>query len=103
MTIDLSVVIPCLNEEKTIPVCIEKCLKSFKELNISGEVLVVDNNSTDKTAEVAVAAGARVVKCLDKGYGNALRCGFKHAEGEFVVMGDADNTYDFLEIPLLGP
>ncbi len=98
---NLSVVIPCLNEEETIAVCIEKCKKAFEQLNITGEVLVVDNGSTDKTAEIATSNGARVVFCAEKGYGNALRCGFQNAESEYVAMGDADNTYDFLEIPLL--
>ncbi len=100
MSVDLSVVIPCLNEEKTIAICIQKCKQSFQKLNIAGEVVVVDNNSTDRTAEISIAEGARVVRCAEQGYGNALRCGFKNAEGEYVLMGDADNTYDFLEIPL---
>lgn len=97
---DLSIVIPCLNEEKTIAVCIQKCFASFKELNISGEVIVSDNGSTDRTVEIAEQNGAKVVHCVEKGYGNALRCGFESAEGKYVIMGDADNTYDFLEIPL---
>lgn len=97
---DLTVVIPCLNEEETIPVCIKKCKQVFEDLKINGEVLVVDNGSTDNTAQVAQDNGARVVFCPDKGYGNALRCGFKNCESKYALMGDADNTYDFLEIPL---
>lgn len=98
---DLTVVIPCLNEEKTIAICIEKCKMAFGQLNIEGEVLVVDNCSTDKTTEVASKAGARVIRCNDRGYGNTLRLGFKNTDAKYVAMGDADNTYDFLEIPLL--
>lgn len=97
----LTVVIPCLNEEKTIGICIEKCLKIFKEYNIDGEVLISDNGSTDNSVSIAETLGARVVHCVDNGYGNTLRCGFKAADSKFVLMGGADNTYDFLEIPLL--
>lgn len=97
---DLSVVIPCLNEEKTIATCIQKCFAAFEKLNISGEVVVSDNGSTDKTVETAELNGARVVHCAERGYGNALRSGFKNAEGKYVIMGDADDTYDFSEIPL---
>lgn len=97
----LSVVIPCLNEEETIGICVEKCFKSFQELNIEGEVIVSDNGSTDKSKEIAENCGARVVFCENKGYGNAIKYGFKHANGEYVLMGDADDSYDFLEIPLL--
>ena len=98
---DLTVVIPCLNEERTIVICVEKCKKVFEQLNIQGEVLVVDNGSTDKTSELATNAGAKVVYCSEKGYGNALRFGFANSNSKYVIMGDADNTYDFLEIPLL--
>ncbi len=97
----LSVVIPCLNEEGTIKTCIDKCIKAFDELNIEGEVVVSDNGSSDKSVEIAENAGARVVHCKEKGYGNALKFGFKNAAGEYVLMGDADDSYDFLEIPLL--
>ena len=98
---DLSVVIPCLNEEDTIAICIKKCFTSFQQLNIDGEVIVVDNDSTDNTSNIASSYGAKVIFCPDRGYGNALRCGFNNCDGKYVLMGDADNTYDFLEIPLL--
>lgn len=98
---ELTVVIPCLNEEKTIGICIEKCKRVFSEHNINGEVLVSDNGSTDNSVKISEEMGARVVHCPDKGYGNALRFGFKNATGKYVIMGDADDTYDFLEIPLL--
>ena len=98
---DISVVIPCLNEEDTIEACIDKCFNSFKEINIDGEVIVVDNNCTDKTVSIARKAGAVVVSCPTPGYGCALRKGFKSANGKYIVMGDGDNTYDFSEIPKL--
>ena len=100
MTLDLTVVIPCLNEEKTINICIKKCFEAFKTLNIKGEVLVSDNGSTDKSVDIAKSCGARVVHCQDKGYGNTLKYGFKNCDSKYVLMGDADNTYDFLEIPI---
>lgn len=101
MVKDLTVVIPCLNEERTISICIEKCKQVFAQLNIDGEVLVSDNGSSDSTVKVAEDCGARVVHASEKGYGNALRFGFENADSKFVAMGDADNTYDFLELPLL--
>ena len=97
--LELSVVIPCLNEEKTITFCIEKALRAMKERGIEGEVLVSDNGSTDKSVEVSEAAGARVVKCPDKGYGAALKYGFENAWGDYLLMGDADDSYDFSELP----
>ena len=97
----VSVVIPCLNEEKTVGVCIDKCRQVFRKLNITGEVLVVDNGSVDNTSKIAEENSADVTFCLQKGYGHALRHGFEHADCDYIIMGDADNTYDFLEIPLL--
>lgn len=91
----MSIVIPALNEEKTISFCIEKALCCLRELKISGEVLVADNGSTDRTREVAEALGARVVPVEGKGYGRALRGGFEAARGRYLVMGDADCSYDF--------
>ena len=72
MVKDLTVVIPCLNEERTISICIEKCKQVFAQLNIDGEVLVSDNGSSDSTVKVAKDCGARVVHASEKGYGNAL-------------------------------
>lgn len=97
--IEISVVIPCLNEEKTIGICIDKCRKVFEELNINGEIIVSDNGSTDKSIEVAQNSGAKIVQCNEKGYGITLKTGFDVAQGKYIVMGDADNTYDFLDIP----
>src|SRR4051812_25804630 len=97
--LELSVVIPCLDEEKTIVPCIEKALRAMREANIRGEVVVSDNGSTDRSVEVSTAAGARVVNCPVRGYGAALQYGFEAANGKWLIMGDADDSYDFGELP----
>lgn len=89
---------PCLNEAETLAVCIRKALKSFTDCNISGEVVIADNGSTDGSQEIAVREGARVVPVAKKGYGNALRGGIEAAYGKWVIMGDADDSYDFSNI-----
>jgi hypothetical protein len=96
--VELTVVMPCLNEEKTVGVCVKKAVDTINELGIEGEVVVVDNGSNDRSVEVAEAAGARVVQHDLKGYGNALRRGFDEARGQFIIMGDADDSYDFTDI-----
>lgn len=96
--IEVSVVMPCLNEEETLETCIKKAKAAFKKLNISGEVIIGDNGSTDKSIEIARTNGARVVHQHLKGYGNALRCGIEAASGKYVIMGDADDSYDFGEL-----
>jgi glycosyltransferase involved in cell wall biosynthesis len=98
--IEVSVVLPALDEELTIGECIQKIKTVFHDYDINGEIIVVDSSS-DKTASIAQSLGARVIKPENKGYGNAYLAGFKSAEGRYLVMGDADNTYDFLEIPKL--
>jgi glycosyltransferase involved in cell wall biosynthesis len=95
---EVSVVMPCLNEEKTIGICIKKALDAFKRDKINGEVVVADNGSTDRSVEIAKSLGARVVHQPLKGYGNAYKKGFEEAKGEYIIMGDSDNTYDFCEI-----
>ena len=97
--IEVSVVIPCLNELETLASCIKKALAAFKEGGLQGEVIVADNGSTDGSQNLAESMGARVIHVEEKGYGNALRGGFEFARGSFIVMGDADGSYDFLEIP----
>jgi len=97
--LELSVIMPCLNEEKTVGVCIKKCLEVFKQEKIKGEVIVVDNNSTDKSAEIARKAGAKAIFEPKRGYGNAYLRGLSEAKGKYIAIGDADNTYDFYEIP----
>ena len=102
-TIDVSVIIPALDEERTIGECITKIQKVFHDLAVHGEIIVADSSS-DQTGSIAQSLGARVIRPKKSGYGNAYLAGFEHAGGRYIVMGDADNTYDFLEIPkLLAP
>jgi len=96
--IEVSAVLPCLNEEKTIGLCIEKAQDAFKRLGIQGEVVVSDNGSTDGSVALSKSMGARVVHCSLKGYGAALINGINSARGEIVVMADADDTYDWSSI-----
>jgi len=91
---------PCLNEARTIAICIRKALDSFDRLGIAGEVVVADNGSTDGSQEIAEKLGARVVPVAQRGYGSALTGGIAAARGRWVIMGDADDSYDFSE---LGP
>lgn len=97
--LELSVVMPCLNEADTLETCIRKALQGMKDAGVLGEVLVADNGSTDGSIEIAEKMGARVVHVREKGYGSALMGGIQEAKGRYVIMGDADDSYDFLEIP----
>ena len=97
--IEVSVVMPCLNEADTLAVCIQKAQRAFQEHRINGEIVVADNGSTDGSQAIAHSFGVRVVAIEAKGYGNALMGGIAAARGQFVGMGDADDSYDFLEIP----
>lgn len=97
----ISVILPCLNEEETLTLTIRKALEGIRKTGFPGEVIVADNRSTDHSSDVAKKAGAKVVLIKQKGYGAALMGGFTHASGDIFVMGDADDTYDFREIPLL--
>lgn len=99
--IKVSVILPCLNEEESIAICIDKCLEVFKQQNISAEIIVVDNGSTDGSADIARSKGVRVVEQNIRGYGAAYLKGIDEACGDYIVMGDADDSYDFFEIPLL--
>jgi glycosyltransferase involved in cell wall biosynthesis len=94
-TPEISVVIPCLNEEHTIGVCVRKAREALRAMGAAGEVLVVDNGSTDRSAAVAAAEGARVLAEPRRGYGQAYLSGFASARGRYLVIGDADDTYDF--------
>jgi glycosyltransferase involved in cell wall biosynthesis len=91
----ISIVMPCLNEAETVAVCVRKALAWLSTSGNSGEVLVVDNGSTDRSAELATEAGAQVIRERRRGYGNAYLRGFAEARGDIIVMGDADDTYDF--------
>ncbi len=93
--IEVSVVMPCLNEAETVGVCIEKARRALAELGVAGEVVVADNGSTDGSQEIAERMGARVVRVEARGYGSALMGGIAAARGRYVIMGDADNSYDF--------
>ncbi|MBI3653977.1 MAG: glycosyltransferase family 2 protein [Acidobacteria bacterium] len=99
-TIELSIVMPCLNEAETLPVCIEKAQRSLRELKVTGEVIIADNGSTDDSLQIAERCGARVVTVTTKGYGAALLGGILAARGAYIIMGDADDSYDFTK---LGP
>jgi Glycosyl transferase family 2 len=95
----LSVVIPCLNEAENIEVCVTSALNAMASSELLGEVIVVDNGSVDGSAELAEIAGAHVVREPSRGYGNAYRAGLAAARGKYIVMADADQTYDFDDIP----
>ncbi len=97
---EVSVVMPCLNEAETLAACIAKAQDSFRRLAVAGEVVVADNGSTDGSQEIARQLGARLVPVESRGYGNALMGGIAAARGAFIVMGDADDSYDFAD---LGP
>jgi len=94
-TLELTVVMPCLNEAETLEACITKALKCLSEHQIAGEVLIADNGSTDGSQDIARRLGARVVDVPAKGYGSALRGGIAAARGRYVIMADADDSYDF--------
>ena len=96
---EVTVLMPCLNEEETLGACISKALAAFQKAGLDGEVLIADNGSTDRSVEIARQMGARVVCEESKGYGSALMRGIQEARGTYVVMGDADDSYDFGETP----
>jgi hypothetical protein len=96
---DVSVVIPCLNEANSIGICVDKAMRAFRSAGLRGEVVVADNGSTDGSIQIAEKAGARVVNVTQRGYGSALRAGITAARGAFIIMGDADDSYDFGEVP----
>ena len=98
--VELTVLMPCLDESETLEVCIGKALKSIEELSINGEVLISDNGSTDGSQDLARKCGARVVDAPIRGYGGALQAGIADARGKYIIMGDADDSYDF---STLGP
>jgi glycosyltransferase involved in cell wall biosynthesis len=97
-TLELSILMPCLNEAETLAVCIDKAQGYLRRSGIAGEVLIADNGSTDGSQQIAEAHGARVVAVAQKGYGSALIGGIEAARGTYVIMGDADDSYDFSEL-----
>ena len=95
--IELTILMPCLNEAETLARCIEKAKLGLQRSGVRGEILIADNGSTDGSQAIAEKAGVRVVQVKEKGYGNALRGGIEAARGEWILMGDADDSYDFSE------
>jgi len=100
-SVELSVVMPCLNEAETLAACIRQIKDMLTENQIDGEIIVADNGSTDGSIDIALSEGVRVVPVTQKGYGSAIDGGVKAATGTYVVMGDADSSYNFGEIPAL--
>ena len=96
---EVSIVIPCLNEADTLATCIEKAAMALRDHRIHGEIVIADNGSTDGSQLIASRLGARVLKVKERGYGNALMNGIGAARGKFIIMGDADDSYDFREVP----
>src|SRR5665213_3443161 len=92
---EVSIVMPCLNEAATLAACIRKARRSLEAMGIEGEVVVADNGSSDGSQGIAILAGARLVAVARKGYGSALQAGIAAAHGTYVIMGDADDSYDF--------
>jgi len=98
--INLTILMPCLNEEETLATCINKANKWILENNYSSEILIADNGSTDKSQSIATSLGARVINVKKRGYGNAIFFGALEAKGKFIIMGDADDSYDFSNLNL---
>ena len=96
---EVSIIMPCLNEADTLAACIDNARRALKEHNIPGEIIVADNGSTDGSQAIAMKLGARLINVTEKGYGSALMGGIAAARGQFIIMGDADDSYDFLEAP----
>jgi len=96
--LEVSLVMPCLNEKETLGTCIKKAQVSLKSNGIKGEVIVADNGSTDGSPKIASSFGARVIHVAAKGYGNALRGGIDAAKGRYIIMGDSDDSYDFANV-----
>jgi hypothetical protein len=96
--VEVSVVMPCLNEARTVGTCVDKALGALERLGVRGEVIIADNGSTDGSQDIARAHGARVVAVSRKGYGSALQGGIAAARGQYVIMGDADDSYDFTQL-----
>lgn len=100
--LELSIVMPCLNEAETVGICVRKAKTFLQKHNVRGEVIVADNGSTDGSQTIAINAGARIVNIEEKGYGAALSGGIRSAKGKYVIMADSDDSYDFLALyPLL--
>ena len=97
--IEISVVMPCLDEEETLEICIRKVQNIFKSEGIEGEIIISDNGSKDRSMNIAKSLNVKVVQEKNKGYGFALQRGFFEAKGKYIIMGDADDSYDWNDIP----
>jgi glycosyltransferase involved in cell wall biosynthesis len=97
-TLELSILMPCLNEAETLEICIQKAQNYLKEAGVSGEVIIADNGSTDGSQDIVNQMGARLINVPEKGYGSALRGGIAAAYGQYIIMGDADDSYDFTNL-----
>lgn len=100
MSPELSIVMPCLNEAETLAICIKKAHSFFEKHQVHGEVVIADNGSTDGSQAIAEKLNARIVPVPEKGYGSALRGGINAASGKYIIMGDADDSYDFASLEL---
>src|SRR5262245_11811213 len=96
--VEVSFVMPCLNEATTLPRCIEKARRAIDRHGLAAEIIVADNGSTDGSIRIAEEHGARVVPVSERGYGAALMGGIQAARGEFVIMGDSDDSYDWSDV-----
>lgn len=96
--LELTILMPCLNEGATLAFSIDEAMRFLRDRQISGEVLIADNGSTDDSVKVAESCGARVVSEPRRGYGLALRCGIQNARGRYIILGDSDTTYDFYHL-----
>jgi glycosyltransferase involved in cell wall biosynthesis len=97
-SVRVSAVMPCLNEERTVGTCIEKAFSAFRSMGVTGEVIIADNGSSDRSVELARALGARVIHVEKRGYGAALFAGIAAARGDYIIMADSDDSYDWVEI-----
>jgi glycosyltransferase involved in cell wall biosynthesis len=93
--IELSIVMPCLNEANTLKNCIEKAQKYLKQSGVKGEIVIGDNGSTDGSQQIALSIGVRLIEISERGYGRALMGAFRAARGKYIIMGDSDDSYDF--------
>src|ERR1700682_4196363 len=98
-SVDVSVVIPCLNEANSLAFCINKAMIAIRKAGLSREVIVADNGSRDGSVDIAERHGARVIHVSERGYGAALRAGITATRGPLIIMGDADDSYDFTDVP----
>lgn len=96
--LELTILLPCLNEEKTIEKCIKEAKRFLKENHINGEILVADNGSQDNSLKIIKKLNVRYINVKDKGYGNCLREGFKNSNSKYIIMADSDNTYDLYNL-----